>query len=96
MDDVLIFCKGKVSNIDTLISTIKYYESISGKVVKCNKSFIFGGAMSSSRLNILASLTGFVIGSSPMIYLRLPIFKGKPKKVFLQPIIYKIISKPAS
>ncbi|XP_058741658.1 uncharacterized protein LOC131614046 [Vicia villosa] len=95
-DDVLIFCKVSISNIKTLFSTFKAYEDIYGQMVNCKKSSIYGGAMAHSRLNILASLTIFVIGSSPMMYLGLPIFKGKPKKVFLQPIVDKVLSKLAS
>ncbi|CAI8602751.1 unnamed protein product [Vicia faba] len=52
--------------------------------------------MFSSRLNILTDLSSFVIGSSTMQYLGLPIFKGKSKKVYLQPLADKVISKLAS
>src|SRR4051812_21655408 len=52
--------------------------------------------MSSSWLNILVAKSGFKTGSSPLIYFGVPIFKGKPKNIFLQPIADKIINKLAS
>lgn len=52
--------------------------------------------MSPSRLNILADFYGFNKGSTPFNYLGVPLFKGKPKKVFLQPIADKVINKLAS
>ncbi|XP_058776768.1 uncharacterized protein LOC131651114 [Vicia villosa] len=83
-------------SIKTLISTFQAYAAVSGQVVNCDKSFIFGGAMSSSKLNIMADLSGFKIGSQPFSYLGVPIFKGKPRAVFLQPIADKIINKLSS
>lgn len=49
-----------------------------------------------SRLNILATLATFNIGSNPLTYIGVPLFKGNPKKVFLQPIANKVIIKLAS
>ncbi|XP_058775306.1 uncharacterized protein LOC131649564 [Vicia villosa] len=67
-----------------------------GQYVNCSKSFIFGGAMYSLRLNILSAMVGFKLGSLPFVYLGVPLFKGKPKAVFLCPIEDKVISKLAS
>lgn len=52
--------------------------------------------MSHSHLNILLALSSFNIGNSPLSYLGDPIFKGKPRAKFLQPIADKIILKLAS
>ncbi|XP_058742332.1 uncharacterized protein LOC131614798 [Vicia villosa] len=54
------------------------------------------GAMSVSRLNILAALSGFKLGSHHFSYLGVPIFKGKPRAAFLQPLADKIITKLSS
>lgn len=94
--DILIFYKGKISNIKNPITIFKEYVAIFGQVVNCGKSFIYGGAMSSSRLNILADLSGLQKGYLPFIYLGVPIFKGKPKRTFLKPIADRMINKLAS
>ncbi|KAI5393298.1 hypothetical protein KIW84_060425 [Lathyrus oleraceus] len=95
-NDVLIFCKCKISNIKNLISIFKDHVAISGQVVNCGKYFIYGGFMLSSRLNILVDLSGFQKSFIPFIYLGVPLFKGKPKRAFLQPIVDIIINKLAS
>lgn len=89
VDDVLIFFKGKIPNLKSIISTFKEYASILGKYVNCSKYFIFDGAMSFSRLNFPSDFVGFEIGYLPFVYLGLPLFKGKPKAVFLHFIAYK-------
>ncbi|XP_058725545.1 uncharacterized protein LOC131596826 [Vicia villosa] len=92
-DDVLIFCKGSVANIKSMIKVFKAYEGTSGQSVNCSKSSIFGGAMSQSRLNILSVMYGFSIGNSSLIYPRVPIYKGKPRAKYLLPNTDKIILK---
>ncbi|XP_058784485.1 uncharacterized protein LOC131659290 [Vicia villosa] len=61
-DDIFLFCKGKFSNIKTIISTLQEYATVSGQVVNCDKSVIFGGAMLTSRLNILSELSVLELG----------------------------------
>ncbi|XP_058733807.1 uncharacterized protein LOC131605476 [Vicia villosa] len=65
-------------------------------VINCAKSSIFGGAMSSSRMSILKDFSDFMAGLLPVTYLSVPLFKGRPKVLHLQPIADKIISKLAS
>lgn len=98
-DDVLICCKGKISNIKNLISTFKDYVDVSGQVINCRKSFIYGGTMSVSCLNIVADFSGFNKGS-PLSTIwefhfskanQRKYFKSKPKKIFLQPITDEVI-----
>lgn len=44
-DDVLIYCKAKISNIKNIISIFNDYEVIYGQVVNGKKSFIFDGVI---------------------------------------------------
>lgn len=81
-DDVLLFCKGSLSNINSLDAIFKEYSAISGQVINCEKSSIFAGAMTHSRLNILANHFGFNIGAAPFLYLGVLILKGRPKLYF--------------
>lgn len=95
-DGVFIFCKAKISNIKSPTSSFEEYVISSRQLVNCNKYFIFEGAMSSSILNILDELFGFNKGTIPFNYLGVPIFKGKPKNVNLEPIADKVVNKLAS
>lgn len=92
-DDVLIFCEGSLANLHILVFGFDSYATIYGQGVSCGKSFIYGGTMSQTWLKLLSSLTGFTIGSSSFVYLRVPIFKGNPCAKFLLPIAGKVIIK---
>nr|ABD32264.2 RNA-directed DNA polymerase, putative [Medicago truncatula] len=62
-------------------------------MVNPNKSTVFAGSISVSKLNQLINIIGFNHGTLPFTYLGVPIFKGKPKVIHLQPIVDKIIAK---
>ncbi|CAI8593485.1 unnamed protein product [Vicia faba] len=82
--------------MNILVSVFRAYALASGQVVNCIKYFIYSGAMSTACLNILSSLSSFNAGPPSFMYLRAPIFKGKPRAKFLLPIANKIILKLAS
>jgi len=86
-DDVMLFCKGTAANIQLLSQFFQRYAQASGQVINPQKSTIFGGSISNF---------GFNIGTLPFIYLEVPIFKGKPKSCYFQPIIDRIKVKLAS
>jgi len=65
-------------------------------MVNPHKSSIYGGSISNHRLNHIANISGFKIGSFPFTYLGVPIFKGKPKKSYFQPIVDKVRLKHAA
>ena len=46
--------------------------------------------MSSHRVSQIANVIGFNIGTIPFTYLGVPIFKGKPKYAYFQPIADKV------
>jgi len=90
VDDMMVFCKGTNSNINVLKQVFLDYAEASGQVVNPQKSSIFAGSISNHRLNHIANQIGFNIGSLPFTYLGVPIFKGKPKKAYFQPLADKI------
>ena len=95
-DDIMIFCKGKISSVNALMDLFKTYVLASGQIINPSKSTVYYGSISVSRINRITNLIGFNKGSLPFFYLGVPIFKGKPKKSFLQPIADKIKSKLSS
>jgi mannosylglycoprotein endo-beta-mannosidase len=92
-DDLIIFCKGNLSGLRFLKQLFNDYATESGQVINNSKSTIFSGSITQGRLNLIVQLFNFNMGALPFFYLGVPIFKGKPKSCFLQPIADKIILK---
>jgi len=90
VDDIMVFCKGSASNIQNLIDIFLRYAQASGQHVNPQKSSIFSGSISHQRLSQISNLTDFSIGSLPFTYLGVPIFKGKAKTTYFQPIADKV------
>jgi len=60
------------------------------------KSFIYAGGIKYARMNQIINLLGFSIGFMPFTYLGGPIFKGRPKCIYFQPIADKVKLKLAA
>ena len=85
-DDLMVYCKGRMSNLQALKELFTRYASCSGQIINLRKSSIFHGGISPNRLHDIVDLLGFSIGSLPFSYLGAPIFKGKPKTIFFSTI----------
>jgi hypothetical protein len=95
-DDLMIYCKGNISSIHAIKDLFARYELASGQVISSGKSTIFSGSINQARLNQIVNILNFNIGSLPFNYLGVPIFKGKPKSCYLQPIADRINLKLSS
>jgi len=95
-NDIMIFCTGLKSNIWELMSIFNKYSAISGHIVNNSKSMFFTGAMSVTRINMIANMPSFSVGTVPFLYLGCPIFQGKPKVMHLRMITDKICNKLAT
>jgi len=95
-DDIMIFCTGLKKNIRELISIFNKYSAVSGQIVNNSKSRFFTGSMSVTRINMIANLLGFSVGTVPFLYLGCPIFQGKPKVIHFKSITDKIRKKLAT
>lgn len=95
-DDIMIFCTGTKRNIRCLLSIFLEYSNVSGQLVNYSKNNFFTGAMTNARVQMLAAMLGFSAGVFPFIYLRCPIFKGKPKASHFLSIPDKIKTKLAT
>jgi len=92
-DDMMIFGKGINSNIMVLKKVFLNYAEASGQLVNPQKSSIYVGSIFTAKLNQIANLIGFKIGTLPFTYLGVPIYKGKPKYCHFQPLADKVKSK---
>ena len=95
-NDLMVYCKGKLSSLEALKDLFTRYVSCSSQVINLGKSSIFSSGVSNNRLNTVVNLLGFNIGSLPFTYMGVPIFKGKPNTIHFQPIADKIKLKLAS
>lgn len=91
-DDLMVFCKGKISCLQTLKDLFTRYALCAGQMINLTKSSVYASRISNSRLNQM----GFSIGTLPFNYLGGPIFKGKPKSIYFQPIADRIRCKLAN
>jgi len=89
-DDILIFCKGIITNIRNIMDLFEDYGNYSGQFVNASKSKFYAGYLPLSRINIITSLTGFSQGCLPFSYLGILLFKGRPRTTHLRPIFDKI------
>lgn len=92
-DNVMIFCRGSKRNLKTLLSLFHKYGAISGQIINHAKSTFYAGPISARRRNYIAALLGFSFGHIPFTYLGIPIFQGKPKRMYLEPIADRIRCK---
>lgn len=60
------------------------------------KCKFFTGSMSAKRVNDISNTLGFSVGVLPFKYLGVPIFRGNPRALHLQPIVDKIKGKPSA
>jgi hypothetical protein len=89
-DDLMIYCKCKLSGLQALKQLFANYALDSGQVIINGKSTILSASISQAKLLRILTLLDFKIGFRPSDYLGVPIFKGKPKACHLQPVADKI------
>lgn len=86
----MIFREGTSSNIHALADPFHWYSQISSQFVNPQKFSIYGGSISTHRLLQISNLIGFNTGFLPFNYLGEPIFNGKPKTSYFQPLADKV------
>jgi len=92
-DDIMIYCRGNIDSLIALHHLFTRYANSAGQIISAIKSTIFVGGISQGRLHNIVDLLGFQMGSLPFTYIGVPIFKGRPKSIYLQPITDKIKAK---
>ncbi|XP_019435980.1 PREDICTED: uncharacterized protein LOC109342436 [Lupinus angustifolius] len=93
VDDILIFYKGTKRNLNCLKKLVMDYAMASGQHVNVNNSRFYTSITNHIRISSISFTLGFVQGNLPFNYLGIPLFKGKPKKIYLQHIADQIINK---
>lgn len=89
-DDLMLYCKANTSSLEHLKDLFVKYAACSGQIINNRKSSIHAGGISDMRLENMVQLLGFSVGSLPFTYLGAPIFKGRSKASYFQPIADRI------
>lgn len=92
----MVFCKGTKRNLSVLMDLIQEYGNASGQHLSLGKCKFFAPSMSAAKKQDIGSFLGFNVGSTIFSYLGVPIFQGKPRTRYLQPIADRIRAKLAT
>lgn len=92
-DDILIFYKGTLANIKSIMHLFEVYGAFSGQLINATNSKFYTSSVPMSKIIAIATLTSFIYDNLPFVYLGVPLFKGRPKAVHLRPIFDRIKSK---
>ncbi|XP_060179779.1 uncharacterized protein LOC132609685 [Lycium barbarum] len=93
-DDIVIFCSGKQSSINLVMSHIEKYENASGQKINGEKSlFITDPKASAQRINKMRNCTGFMEKSFPFTYLGCSLYKGRKKLIYFENMAMKVANR---
>lgn len=92
-DDILLFSKGDLNSITTLVNTVSDFSKFSRLKVNPSKCQCFFGNVDSCVIDSALTLTGFQLGVLPVKYLGLPLFSGKLSKQECLPLVSRICDR---
>ncbi|XP_019431828.1 PREDICTED: uncharacterized protein LOC109338930 [Lupinus angustifolius] len=72
------------------------YAKVSGQCLNLSKCKFYSSQANARKISNLTNWLGFGDGQLPFNYLGVPLFKGKPKAIHLQPIADRIVNKLAN
>lgn len=90
-DDLLVFTNGKAKSLKNLSNLFKDYERCSGQMMnKAKSSFVCSNYIIGSRKRMIKHLLQVNYANLPLIYLGLPLFKGRVKSCYFSELVDKI------
>ncbi|XP_026455014.1 uncharacterized protein LOC113356176 [Papaver somniferum] len=89
-DDIMIFCKGNMKSLHSLLDLLGKYQTSSGKTVCRQKSKVYYGGSSLSRCRTITDLLGMEVSTFPDRYLGVQIMPGAVKYRHICNVIDKI------
>ncbi|XP_019427157.1 PREDICTED: uncharacterized protein LOC109335477 [Lupinus angustifolius] len=94
-DDILIFCRGIKRELAAIKDLFTDYAKISSQCLILGKCKFYSTQANARKISNLTNWLGFGAGQLPFNYLGVPLFRGKPKAIHLQPISDRIVNKLA-
>ncbi|GAA0168908.1 reverse transcriptase [Lithospermum erythrorhizon] len=96
-DDVLIFSNGSKAALSKIMHFLNHYQTVSGQLVSTEKSsFIMSNKAPNVRCTIVQRTTNFRRSTAPLLYLGIPIYKGKKQIFLFEDLVEKIRARLAS
>ncbi|XP_074317710.1 uncharacterized protein LOC141653760 [Silene latifolia] len=92
-DDLLMFCKGNTASIMLLLRAFSSFSRASGLTMNSSKSEVYYNGVGQQLKDDIQQATGFVEGSMPFRYLRVPIKAGRLTKSECNTITEKMVSR---
>ncbi|XP_062014240.1 uncharacterized protein LOC133730715 [Rosa rugosa] len=89
-DDIMVFCKGDKRSLLNLMAFFEEYGLNSGQLVNKTKSHVYLGKSALHRRTLIYSWLGVSVGKLPFMYLGVPIFVGRPKRIYFQVLADRI------
>ncbi|KAL6146659.1 hypothetical protein ACLB2K_057337 [Fragaria x ananassa] len=89
-DDIMVFCKGDKRSLVSLMAFFEEYGINSGQLVSKAKTRVYLGKSAVHRRTLINSWLGVPVGKFPFFYLGVPIFVGRPKRIFFQVLADRI------
>ncbi|KAL6205977.1 hypothetical protein ACLB2K_023228 [Fragaria x ananassa] len=95
-DDIMVFMRGTKRSLKTLMHFMEEYGLNSGQQINKAKSLVFLGKYAYRRRAIIRKILGVRPGSLPFTYLGVPIFQGRPRRIYFQAIADRVRCKLSS
>lgn len=90
-DDVVICCNGHRRSLCKHTKLLSAYARSSGQAINASKSsFYVARSTLHTRVLDIAALLGYWVGTLPIAYLGYPLYFGRKKKQFFDPLVAKI------
>ncbi|XP_019451876.1 PREDICTED: uncharacterized protein LOC109353976 [Lupinus angustifolius] len=94
-DDIMVFCRGIKRELLAIKDLFHEYGKISSQCLNLTKCKFFSTQANARKIGKLTTWLGFGAGSLPFNYLGVPVFKGIPQVIHMQPIADGIVIKLA-
>ena len=95
-DDLLLFCGGSLSSVETLHKSLHEFYSLSGLLPNTGKSSIFVARRHPRFLEAVHDLFQFQVGELPVRYLGVPLISTKLTALNCKPLVDRITSRVSS
>ncbi|KAL2929855.1 hypothetical protein RDABS01_035265 [Bienertia sinuspersici] len=92
-DDLMLFCKGDIRSIKSLVKGLNHFERASGLKASNTKSEVFTANMKEEEVKSICERTGFRKGVWPFNYLGVPVCNRKLSRDECEVLVHKLTAR---
>lgn len=93
VDDLLLFCQGKICSVQPLLDAFKKFSGLTGQVANLQKSSVYFGGVTEGEQQVILRASGFVKGTFPLRYLGIPLSPKRWSKLECFEVVQKLTSR---